>query len=154
VIRDIRVTLAFVFGLIGGILILASTIAIFPYLFSPYGLGASSFFGVIGLAISLTSGILVVLGTTLGYVRPQQGITWGIVVIVFGVLSVFGFTFGGFVIGMALAITGGALQVAIGSSGPLSAAGGQRACLGCGMLIDRDFAHCPHCGHAMPSLSR
>jgi hypothetical protein len=145
-IRDIRNTLSFVFGLVGGILILANALLFLPYMFSPFYY-SSFFFGPFGLVMALVSGVLVIVGTTLGFLRPQQAVTWGIVVVVFGSLSIFGF--GGFVIGMALAITGGALGIATGSLGPASAAVGQRACLGCGMLVDRDFAHCPHCGHAM-----
>lgn len=151
-IRDVRVTLAFVFGLIGGLLILTPPIAFFSYSYG-YGYGFGGAFGAFLTALAVPSGILVILGTTLGFVRPQQGVTWGIVVIVFGAVSVISPAFGGFVIGMALSITGGALMVAVGASGPMSAAGGQRACLGCGMLVDRDFAHSPHCGHAMPPLA-
>jgi hypothetical protein len=145
-IRDIRSTLSFVFGLVGGILILSPV-----GLFLPFVVFSSSstpfLFGAPGLVIALVSGVLVIIGSTLGFLRPNQSVTWGIVVVVFGAMSILGF--GGFVIGMAFAITGGALGIATGYPGPASVSVGQRACLGCGMLVDRDFAHCPHCGHAM-----
>ena len=146
--RDTRATLSFVFGLVGGISILVTSVTFLPFAFSQYGYRGSLFFGPYGLMMGFASGILVILGTALGFRRPQQGVTWGIVVVVFGALSVFG-GFGGFVIGMALAITGGALAIAVGATGRLSAAVGQRACLGCGMLVERQFAYCPHCGRAM-----
>jgi hypothetical protein len=101
------------------------------------------------------SGVLVIIGAVMAYVHPDQGIAWGIVTVVFGAVSILGLGSGGFLIGMALSVTGGALAIATGSSGlVLGTGGGQRACLACGMLIDRDFAHCPHCGHVMPPLSR
>src|SRR5688572_20310353 len=150
-IRDIKTALSFVFGLVGGILILAITALFLPYMFSPSGYYGPFVFGLFGLVTAIVSGVLVIIGATLGFLQPRQGVTWGIVVVVFGSLSIFGF--GGFVIGMALAITGGALGIVSGASGPVSASVAQRACLGCGMLVDREFAHCPHCGRAMGPLS-
>jgi hypothetical protein len=147
-IHDNRVTLSFVFGLVGGIFILTTSVSFLSYAFSSYGYYGPFFFGAFGLMMGLACGVLVILGTTLSFRRPQQGVTWGIVVVVFGALSIFG-AFGGLVIGMALAITGGALAIAVGATGPVSAAVGQRACLGCGMLVEREFAHCPHCGRAI-----
>jgi hypothetical protein len=151
-IHDNRVTLSFVFGLVGGILILTTSLSFLPFAYYSSGYYGPFFFGAFGLMMGIASGVLVILGTTLGFRRPQQGVTWGIVVVVFGALSIFG-GFGGFLIGMALAITGGALAIAVGAAGPVAAAVAQRACLGCGMLVEREFAHCPHCGRAMGPLS-
>jgi hypothetical protein len=142
-----------VLGLVGGLLIL-TTIALFlPFSFSyPYYGYGPFFFGLTGLVLGITSGALVIVGSTMTFLRPAYGVTWGIVTIVFGAVSLFGL--GGFGIGMALSVTGGALAIVAGASGPSVGAGAQRACTSCGMLIAPEFAHCPYCGHAMPPLPR
>lgn len=151
--RDNRIVLSFVFGLVGGVLIVTTPLLFLPSVFQSYGGYYGPFFyGLFGFATAIASGTLVIFGATMGFRHPSQGLTWGIVTIVFGSLSVMGL--GGFLLGMALAIVGGALSIVVGATGPAVGAPGQRACLGCGMLVDRDFAHCPHCGHAMPSFSR
>ena len=153
--RDSRIALSFVFGLVGGLLVLTMIGIYLPYAFSPYyGYGYSSpfFFGLFGIVLGIASGVLVIVGAVLTFVRPAQGVTWGIVMVVFGALSLFGL--GGFAIGMALSITGGALAIVAGASGPTAGHAPQRACTSCGMLIAPEFAHCPYCGHAMTPLPR
>jgi len=150
--RDSRTALSFVFGLVGGILILTTLLIFLPLAYSPYGYYGPFFFGILGLAMGLTSGVFVIIGATMAFVRPQQGVMWGIVTIVFGSLSMFGL--GGFVIGMALAITSGALAIVTGSSTAVRMPATQRACTSCGMLSSIEFRHCPHCGHEMAPLPR
>src|SRR6266581_730422 len=65
-IRDSRSAVSFVFGLVGGILILLVSVIYLPYLFSPYYGGP--FF--VGMALSITGGaIAVVVGAGPGIVR-------------------------------------------------------------------------------------
>lgn len=153
--RDSRIALSFVFGLVGGLLILTITLLYLPFAFSyygGYGYSGPFFYGTFGIILALASGALVIVGATMSFVRPAQGVTWGIVMVVFGALSLFGL--GGFGIGMALSVTGGALAIVAGASGPSPGRGPQRACTSCGMLIAPEFAHCPYCGHAMAPLPR
>ena len=95
-IRDSRIAVSFVFGLVGGILILLVSVIYFPYLFSPY-YGGPFFLGGYGFVLGLVSGVLVLVGASLGFVRPNQGVVWGIVTVVFGALSIF--SLGGFFVG-------------------------------------------------------
>jgi len=150
-VRDSRIALSFVFGLVGGLLILTTIFLFFPFAFSSYGFGFF-LYGPIGFFMAIASGALVIVGATMGFVRPAQGVVWGIVTVLFGSLSIFGL--GGFGIGMALSVTGGALAIVVGASGPAPGLAPQRACTSCGMLIPMEYAHCPHCGHAMPPLPR
>ena len=155
-IRDSRIAVSFVFGLVGGILI-ETVIAIYiPYIFSPYyGVGGGPFlFGVYGLFLGIVSGILVIVGAVMGFVQPRFGVVWGIVTVVFGALSIF--SLGGFLVGMALSITGGAIAIVVGASEPgiVREPIRQRACTSCGMLMSIEFAHCPDCGHAVAQLPR
>ena len=142
-VRDSRTALAFVFGLVGGLLILTITFLFLPSAF---------YYGVLGIVLAISSGALVIVGATMSFVRPSQGVTWGIVMVVFGPLSLFGL--GGFGIGMALSVTGGALAIVAGASGPSPGRKPQRACTSCGMLIAPEYSHCPYCGHAMTPLPR
>ena len=152
-VRDSRIALSFVFGLVGGLLILTTVLLFLPSLFSPYyGYPGPFAYGLIGITMGIASGVLVIVGATMSFRRPSQGVTWGIVTVVFGALSLFGF--GGFGVGMALAVSGDALAIVSGASGPVPGQGGQRACTSCGMLIAMEFAHCPHCGHTMAPILR
>ena len=101
-------TTAFVLALIGGVFILLGgllVLAIGAFL-AVFGFGFSLVFGVIGMA----SGILVILGAVMMYVQPRQHVAWGIIVLVFSILSVLG-ALAGFVVGLVLGIIGGALGI-------------------------------------------
>jgi hypothetical protein len=136
-----RVALAFVLGLVGGVLILVQASFFAPFFFGP----SPSFFpfGSFGLVLGVVSGAFVIFAAAMTFRNPTQGVTWGVVMIVFGALSVA--SMGGFLVGMALAITGGALAVVAGA--PPGGEPTLRACTACGRLIPAEFAHCPHCGH-------
>lgn len=148
--RDAPTALAFVFGLVGGVLTIVVSVFLIPSFFSPYQY--SFFYGPFGFFTGTVAAILVTVGATMGFVRPQHGVAWGIVMVVFGAMTIF--SLGGFVLGTALSITGGALAIVAGSTRGLPGAPGAlpRACTACGMLISEAYAHCPHCGHAMPAL--
>ena len=147
--RDSRTALSFVFGLVGGVLILTTIFALLPLFFYQYSYGYSyGLFGPYGFVIGIVSGFFIILAAAMTFLHPNQGVAWGIIEVVFGALSIF--SLGGFVIGMALSITGGALAIVVGSgSGPASSGAAQRACTSCGMLFAMEYAHCPYCGHAV-----
>lgn len=118
---------AFVLSLIGGIIIVAgSAIAAFLAAFgSPYGTyygmgpGMMGGFGfmysygagwMVGLSlVALVSGIIVLIGAIMLNARPEDHITWGIVVLSFSVISFIGM--GGYFIGAILGIAGGAIAL-------------------------------------------
>ena len=120
-------TLAFVLSLIAGILIIISgaisaVVSSFISGFIP-GLPEatieSSFAGLsivsavyyVLLAVgNRLFGILVFLGALMIYLKPSQKTAWGVVILVFSIISIV--TGGGFIIGLILGIIGGALALA------------------------------------------
>ena len=71
------------------------------------GLGGGIFFGMGAFAIA--SGLAVLLGATMIYSRPRETSTWGVVILVFSLVSLFGM--GGFFMGAILGIVGGILAL-------------------------------------------
>ncbi len=117
--------LAFVFSLIGGLVITVASLfevlfngSVFPY-GMPYGMGhgmmGGYWFGygsswMLGLfVVSLICGILVLIGAIMLNSRPQEHVAWGIVVLIFAIISFTGM--GGFIIGALLGIAGGAIAL-------------------------------------------
>jgi hypothetical protein len=120
-------TTAFILSLIGGIIIVAgSAIVAFLSAFgSPYGTyygmgpGMMGSFGfdymyssgwMLGFsAVALVCGILVVIGAIMLNAHPEEHTTWGIIVLIFSVVSFIGM--GGYFIGAILGIAGGAIAL-------------------------------------------
>jgi hypothetical protein len=72
------------------------------------GLGYGfDFLGVLGLIF----GVIVVISAVMLNSRPQEHTTWGVLIIIFSVLSVFGSAIGGFGLGLILGIIGGILAM-------------------------------------------
>ena len=69
-----------------------------------YGFG---FLGVLGLIF----GLIVIISALMLNNKPEQHSTWGTLIIVFSVLSIFGSAMGGFGIGLILGLIGGILGV-------------------------------------------
>jgi hypothetical protein len=107
----------------GGILFLAVStfilphldIASFPNVQTPPGLNpgaipsiASGVVGTMGL-FGLASGIIVLISAVILLTKPDQARTWGVLVLVFSVLSLLGQ--GGFLVGAVLGIVGGILTL-------------------------------------------
>jgi len=66
---------------------------------------------MIGLSITgIISGALVILGAIMMSNRPSESSKWGVLVLVFSLVSLFGM--GGFLIGAILGIIGGVLAIA------------------------------------------
>ncbi len=61
-------------------------------------------------AVGLVSGIVVLIGAVMLYTRPSNASTWGLLVLIFSIVSFFGM--GGFFIGAILGVVGGALALA------------------------------------------
>jgi Family of unknown function (DUF6114)/zinc-ribbon domain len=101
-------TAAFVLSLIGGIFILlgGGLIAAIGASFFGSLAAAALVLGVIGLAF----GILILVGAIMLYTHPEQHVTWGVIILVFSILSIFT-SLGGFLVGLILGIIGGALAI-------------------------------------------
>jgi len=141
-----RPVVAFVLSLIGGLFIVVGGLYGLVLTGSYYYGYSVSYvlFGVLGLVC----GVGVLFGAALVYVVPRQRVAWGVVIIVLGVASLFSFTagmFGGFFIGMVLAILGGSLAIAWRPSGTIGFED-YRTCLACGRHVRAEFPVCPYCG--------
>ena len=121
----------FILSLVGGILILIGGLASSMW----FMLGGSNFWGMMGgyggmmggwggmmggygfpfgfmggfSLVAMVSGIIVIVGALMLKSRPTEHMTWGIVILVFSIISFVGM--GGFVLGALLGIAGGALAL-------------------------------------------
>lgn len=60
-------------------------------------------------SLGLVAGVLVLVGAVMLYSQHQETVAWGVIILVFSVLSLFGM--GGFLAGAVLGIVGGALAL-------------------------------------------
>ncbi|OFX15015.1 hypothetical protein A3K71_05450 [archaeon RBG_16_50_20] len=72
------------------------------------GLGFGFFAGLLGLIF----GAIVIISAFMLNSKPQEHTTWGMLIVIFSVLSIFGSAMGGFGIGLVLGLIGGALAMA------------------------------------------
>jgi hypothetical protein len=170
---------AFILSLIGGILILLGSIADAVLLAIGASLAAGIGFGgfaalLIALAvIALIFGLLVLLGAIMLRNHPESAKTWGILILVFSLISFIGG--GGFYIGAILGLVGGILAIVwtppaapmmgqMGAPGGWTAApppsmtpgmgaapmGGGKVCGSCGSANAAGAQFCAKCGAPMP----
>lgn len=125
-----RPTVAVILSIIGGVLMLVGGSMAFMMLsYNNGGFGMmSGFGGMMGgvrsmmddvgfpyamldglMLVSLVSGILVIVGAVMIDIHPSQSRTWGIIMLIFSIVSFVGM--GGFLIGAVLGIAGGALAL-------------------------------------------
>jgi hypothetical protein len=125
-----RPTAAMILSIIGGVLmIVGGSMAFMMLSYNSDGLGMmSGFGGMMGsyrgmmddvgfpyammdglMLLSLVSGILVIVGAVMIDIHPSQSRTWGIIVLIFSIISLVGM--GGFLIGAVLGVTGGAIAL-------------------------------------------
>lgn len=133
-----RPTVAFMLSLIGGIFVLlgGGVMSMFGSFWfpSPYGFGMMGGFrgwggmmgygypgygygsmgglgfGLFGILGLIFGGIVVISAIMLNS-KPEQHSTWGVLIIAFSVLSIFGSAMGGFGIGLVLGLIGGILAI-------------------------------------------
>jgi hypothetical protein len=133
-----RPTIAFILSLIGGVFILlgGGMMSIFGYWlwgsyrgpglgYGPgwrygtmgygypgygYGLIGGLGFGLFGI-LGLIFGAIVVISAIMLNSKPQEHITWGVLIAIFSVLSIFYGAMSGFGIGLVLGLIGGILAV-------------------------------------------
>jgi hypothetical protein len=124
-------SIGFILSLVGGILIFVSS-AISTVWFavgsSPFGYGdfwgvMAGFHSMMGLnndyllgfsVLGLVCGAIVVIGSFLLNLRPLEHVTWGVIVLVFSAVSFV--SMGGWFVGAAFGVVGGALAIAWRSS--------------------------------------
>ena len=119
---------SFVLSLVGGLLVLvgAGLMMTFSYgapyfgMMGSYGGMMSGYYGMMhgfgyggwfyaAGAMGLVSGIAILIGAAMIYTRPNKAPTWGLIVLIFSIVSLFGM--GGFIFGAILGIIGGALAL-------------------------------------------
>lgn len=114
-------TAAFVLSLIGGIFIILGALlwivvgSILAFLSMDFGLGASLAGG-----LGIVMGLIIIVGGVMMYVRPQQHVMWGAIVLILSIVSI-PFSFAGAVIGFILALVGGILGLVFKPSMPMAA---------------------------------
>jgi len=119
-----RPTAAFLLSLVGGIFILVGGAM---SMFGPFGFGGMMWgfrgmmgyrygmmgglgFGVFGI-LGLIFGAIVIISAFMLNSKPHEHSTWGTVIVIFSVLSIFGSAMGGFGVGLILGIIGGILGI-------------------------------------------
>lgn len=115
-----RPTTAFVLSLVGGVFILLgggmmSTIGSFGFggMMGFGGMGGMmgwTGFGLFGI-LGLIFGAIVVISAIMLNSKPQEHATWGTLIVLFSVLSIFGGAMGGFGVGLILGLIGGVLAL-------------------------------------------
>jgi hypothetical protein len=75
-----------------------------------YGMRGGFGFGMFGI-LGLIFGIIVIISAFMLNSKPQEHSTWGILIVMFSVLSIFGGTMGGFGVGLILGLIGGILGI-------------------------------------------
>jgi len=120
-------TAAFLLSLVGGIFILlgGGVMSMFGpfgfggmmggyrgmmgYRYSGYGMMGALGFGMFGI-LGLIFGVIVIISAFMLNSKPQRS-TWGTLIVIFSVLSIFGSAMGGFGIGLILGLIGGILAI-------------------------------------------
>ena len=123
-----RPTAAFVLSLIGGVFIflgggvmtmMGSLMGSFGMMggYRAWGSMMAPGFGMMGFAFSalgilgLIFGLIVIVSAIMLNIRPEQHSTFGILIVIFSVLSIFGSAMGGFGVGLILGLIGRVLAI-------------------------------------------
>ena len=119
-------TAAFVLSLIGGIFILlggaliAAIAGIAGGIFSMVGFGDFGLGLAIVGALGLVFGLIIIIGGVMMYMKPQQHVMWGAIVLILAIVSI-PFSLAGFIIGFILALVGGILGLVFKPQAPMAA---------------------------------
>jgi len=149
--QEEKPTAPFVISLIAGILILIVGLFLslrvgVPSYYYPLWAFTAFWFLIFGAI----TGIIVIVGAIMLYSQPRQHLIWGIIVLVFSILSIL--SSGGLIIGLILGIVGGALGIAWKPGAapvvptPPAPPVITRICPQCGRVLAEDVKYCPYCG--------
>jgi hypothetical protein len=121
-----RPTAAFILSLVAGLFVIlgGGMMSLFGYGFMGMmgrngswggmmgpGFGMMGFaFGMMGF-LGLIFGVIVIISALMLNSKPQEHTTWGTLILIFSVISIFGSAMGGFGIGLILGIIGGILAI-------------------------------------------
>ena len=127
-VNEEKPTAAFLLSLVAGIFILlgAALVSLMGYGFmgmmNRYGNGGRGYgmmgqgFGMMGYGfgilaiVGLIFGAIVIISAYMLNSKPQEHTTWGTLIVIFSVISIFG-SAGGFGVGLILGIIGGVLAI-------------------------------------------
>ncbi|HZY69933.1 MAG TPA: DUF6114 domain-containing protein [Thermoplasmata archaeon] len=148
---------AFAVSLVGGLLVFIAGVflAIAGSVASSAGLyGAGSVLGGLGFLGILFGFIVVALGALL-FRDPESHVGYGIAILVFSLLSIFGG--GGFILGLILGVVGGILASVFQPAEdldllPSSVLTPERSCPQCGAISAGSALVCARCGASLPGL--
>ena len=141
-------TAAFLLSLIGGIFVLLGGLIV-----AAIGATLTFFLGGIGGIIGLVGalwGILIIVFAVMLNSNPNNHTTYGVLILVFSLLSWFG-SIGGLFLGFILGLIGGILAIVWSPpaqtppQAPIT-----RICPSCGRVISEDTKFCPACGKQLP----
>lgn len=147
-------TTAMVLSIIGGVFILLGGLAeiavgsILSSLTLGFAGGSLVIFGALGAVL----GILILVFGILVNAHPENHVVYGVLILVFSIVSLTSF-FGGFFIGFLLGLIGGILAIVwkptptpvyYAPSPPV-----QRVCPKCGRVVDPSVRFCPACGNPL-----
>jgi Family of unknown function (DUF6114)/zinc-ribbon domain len=140
-----------VLSIIGGIFILIGGLfgvwvgAVVSALTFGFAGGTVVLLGAVGVVI----GILTVVFAVLLGMHPANHTMYGVLIIVFSIISWIT-AFGGFFIGFLLALIGGILAVTFKATVPVVwQQPVQRVCPKCGRVVDPNVKFCPACGNSL-----
>jgi len=108
-----------IFILLGGALI-AALAATFGGLFNLLGMGDFGLGVALLGSLGLVFGLIVIIGGVMLYLKPQQHVMWGAIVLIFAIVSI-PFSIAGFLIGFILALIGGILGLVFKPTAPMAA---------------------------------
>jgi hypothetical protein len=148
----IKPTAAFILSLIGGIFILLWGLVLFAV-----GVAISnSTLGVFGGdvlivgGVEIVCGLIVMIAGILLYVNPEQHSMFGVLVLVFSIVSLVGL--GGLLLGFILALIGGILGITHKPNPPAPTVvyvQPQRFCSKCGRAAGPGVQFCAFCGNPL-----
>jgi len=144
-------TAAFALSFLAGILILTCGLLGFIGLYL-IDLTSEVFLmaNVLALVFGIATGILVVIGSLLLYVNPENRTAWSLIILIFSILSIL--SLGGFIVGLILGIVGSALGLRWKPSQvskPTAVPEVKRICPKCGRVLAEDVSFCPYCGKSL-----
>ncbi len=148
-----RPTTAFILTLLGGLFIVLG--AITGVLFLPTGYVLPDFSQPFLITAAVAGGVLIIAAVLL-YYRPVEHVAWGVIGVVFSVVSGVGLVTGYFALfgiaGLVIGLVGGSMAISWRTTpvAPATPYGAVRMCHGCGRYVPLAYPFCAFCGTPAP----